>query len=182
MICQKCQVRQASVHVQQHVNGKLSETYLCQQCAHDLKQSGFSYPALVAGFLQSLLGASAANAMQETGQETAADACPTCHTSAARIQHTGFVGCADCYEHFARQMDSWLRRIQGQVRHAGKAPQRCEAAIQEAATLEQLKTKLKTSIEAEAFEEAAVLRDRIRELEDRTKGENADGQTTCQTR
>ncbi|MCL1790578.1 MAG: UvrB/UvrC motif-containing protein [Peptococcaceae bacterium] len=177
MICQKCQTRQASVHVQQNVNGTLSEVYLCQQCAQELKQS--SYPALVAGFLQSLLGASAANAMQETGYEiTTGDACPTCQTSAARIQHTGFVGCADCYEYFSRQMDSWLRRIQGQVRHAGKAPQRYATAMQEAATLEELKTNLKVCIEKEAFEEAAVLRDRIRELEDQTmKGEIVNDQS-----
>ena len=174
MICQNCHAEQASVHVQQSLNGTLSEMHLCQKCAQELKLNGFS-PFMVAGFLQSLLGASAANVMQETGQETTDEqACPSCHTSAARIQHTGFVGCADCYIHFANQMDKWLQRIQGQVRHVGKAPKRYESAIREAANLENLKTDLKRCIEKEDFEEAAVLRDRIREMENQAEGEKVD--------
>jgi protein arginine kinase activator len=159
------------------VNGSLSEAHLCQQCAHELKLNGLSYPVMVAGFLQSLLGASAAHAMQEAGQETsqgaaAKDVCPTCHITSARIQRSGFVGCGDCYEHFAGRMDKWLRRIQGQGQHEGKVPKRYAVEFQEAADLENLKLKLKHCIEQEDFEEAALLRDRIRELEILLKGES----------
>ena len=179
MVCQKCNVRQASVHVQHNVNGTVSETHLCQQCAQELQPNGFGMgnPFLVAGFLQALLGASAANAMQEIGMKTSkTDDCPTCHTSASRIQHTGKVGCGDCYEHFSAQMDTLLRRIHGQGRHEGKVPKRYETAFREAANLEQLKIKLKQCIDTEAFEEAALLRDRIRDIETQLKGECADAQ------
>jgi protein arginine kinase activator len=179
MICQKCHVRQASVHVQQSLNGAISETHLCQQCAHELHPNGFGIgnPFLVAGFLQALLGASAANAMQEIGLKTSKEeGCPTCRTSASRIQNMGKVGCGDCYEHFSAQMDTLLRRIHGQGRHEGKIPKRYETAFREAADLAQLKIKLKHCIDAEAFEEAALLRDRIRDIEIQPEGECSDAQ------
>jgi protein arginine kinase activator len=107
--------------------------------------------------------------MQEIGVKTTKEnGCPACHTSATRIQNAGKVGCGDCYDHFAAQMDTLLRRIHGQGRHEGKIPKRFESALREAANLEQLKEKLKQCIEKEAFEEAAVLRDRIRDLETRS--------------
>ena len=50
MLCSKCGKRQASVHYKQIVNGKLTELYLCPQCANAMNAFGFD------DFLPNLFG------------------------------------------------------------------------------------------------------------------------------
>jgi len=64
-----------------------------------------------------------------------------------------------------------LKRIHGSTRHIGKSPKEVDETdgkkkISEA---QELRQRLHRAIDAEEFEEAAVLRDRIRELENKVK-------------
>ena len=58
-----------------------------------------------------------------------------------------------------------LKRIHGSNQHLGKSPSRITRIFKKKMDLQELRNRLKTAIETEAFEEAAKIRDKIRELE-----------------
>jgi protein arginine kinase activator len=62
-------------------------------------------------------------------------------------------------------MDFLLRRLHGGSRHAGKVPRRGGSGIRRQNEMKSLKAEMQELVRREAFEEAAALRDRIRELE-----------------
>ena len=82
------------------------------------------------------------------------------------FKSSGRLGCAHCYGAFERSLRELLRRVHGNSRHAGRRyePPRPEA-LEKVSTLGELRDRLRRAIEAEQFELAADLRDRIRVLE-----------------
>jgi protein arginine kinase activator len=58
-----------------------------------------------------------------------------------------------------------VRRIHGSTEHRGKIPARVGGGLRRQQTLNALRAELSQAVEAEAFEEAARLRDQIRRLE-----------------
>lgn len=83
----------------------------------------------------------------------------------------GRFGCDECYDQFAERLDPLFRRIHGTTDHAGKIPKRNGGLIHDKRQIESLKKHLKLLIEREEFEEAAKLRDQIRELEEKVSGQ-----------
>lgn len=76
-----------------------------------------------------------------------------------------------CYKTFNDELMPIIRRIQKGTQHTGKVPKRAGAQFKIYREIENLKAQLRMAVEREAFEEAAELRDRIRELEKRQKQE-----------
>ena len=84
----------------------------------------------------------------------------------ADFRATGRWGCARCYETFESSMRSLLRRVHGSSQHIGAAYRQPQSeAMERAAVLGELRERLRRAIDAEQFEQAADLRDRIRVLE-----------------
>jgi protein arginine kinase activator len=81
------------------------------------------------------------------------------------FRKVGRLGCAECYTTFRRSLASLLKRIHGSTHHLGKAPARLVKPPKAKMELADLKKRLERSIEMEEFEEAARLRDQIREME-----------------
>ena len=100
--------------------------------------------------------------------------CPTCGASFDEITQSGKIGCADCYHTFRSQLMPVIQRIHGTTHHKGKVPggsalritggQHQIMPVQES-PLEEKKRLLKQAIEKQDFEQAAVLRDEIKEME-----------------
>jgi len=146
--------------------------HLCQECAQKLQglSFGFSlYPGMVSDFLQALFGSSYLGKAESTKLQQ--EQCPGCGRTFAQIQQTGRMGCSRCYETFESQMELLLRRIHGETAHVGKVPFRAGADFRKKQEITQLRKKLQHLVENEAFEEAALVRDRIRELEKQFGGE-----------
>ena len=59
-----------------------------------------------------------------------------------------------------------LENIHGEVKHCGKTPRRYPQAKKTEAELTQLRTRLKQAVTREDYEEAARLRDRIKQVEE----------------
>lgn len=167
MICQACGKNTATTHVKATVNGKLTEHYLCDSCA---AQQG--YGSLFGGWngfdslLSGLMGASAPARQVHR--------CPSCGASFEEIAASGKIGCANCYRAFRSQLLPLVQRVHGTARHKGKVPggsalRVADAPKQlvavEAGQIEEKKRLLQRAIEAQDFEQAAVLRDEIKELE-----------------
>ena len=84
----------------------------------------------------------------------------------------GRLGCSECYDAFKKQLAPLLRRIHGADRHVGKVPLMIGKTVKDTRSLQDLKMKTERAIQTEEFEQAAKLRDKIRDLESkRTKEE-----------
>ena len=98
----------------------------------------------------------------------AAPDCPACGTSYASFRSTGRLGCPRCYVAFRRFLLPFLGRFHRQVTHLGKFPTHAAGATSRLGEITRHRIALEKAVAAEDFEEAARLRDRIRQLEGET--------------
>lgn len=160
MKCQSCSSA-ATVHLTDIVNGHKKELHLCQDCAekqHFLKKEEINLPAI----LQTIIG-------QHVGQltdELARLTCPACGIKYMEFRADGRLGCPNDYEVFRIGLEPLLQRIHRAGKHVGKVPRRRPLNSGMHAELMELRSQLRRAVDQEAFEEAAGLRDRIRQLEE----------------
>lgn len=164
MYCDKCKTRQATTHIKRVVNGKYVEYNLCNECAKEAGIKGlfpmFDFNDLLSGIL-------------EPDKAVIADkACPSCGSTFADISKHGQVGCAECYKTFYDKLIPVIQRIHGTTHHKGKSPQKKTVALSVADTspskalvIQEKKQELSLAIQDQRFEDAAKLRDEIKELE-----------------
>ena len=158
MLCCICKEKEATVHLTQIAGDKVQKVDLCEECA---KQKGVNDPA---GFSLAdlLLGLGASQEIdQAAGGATLK--CPKCGFTQADFKKSGRLGCADCYDTFAEGLESLLRSMHKGIRHAGKVPQSLRQARDLADRLKHLQKRLNKAIADEDFEEAAQLRDEIKQ-------------------
>ncbi len=170
MLCQHCQQREAKVRLTKTVNGQTQELNLCEQCSQKTQEVNIIiHPGIIVpDFLQALFGFNTPPEKSGLPQE---EACPRCGITFTQITRAGKLGCSACYDKFEPQLGSLLRRIHGGGQHVGKIPLRRGAAIKDKLELRKLKEKLATLIQQENFEEAALIRDQIRQLDQNVGGE-----------
>lgn len=157
MKCQNCS-SPATVHLTDIVNGHKKELHLCQQCAEKqklFKKQEFNLPAI----LQLLFG-------QHIGQpndELARLTCPTCGIKYMEFRAEGRLGCPNDYEVFRAGLEPLLQRIHRSGKHVGKKPRRGSVPSALQGELMDLRNRLRIAVEAEQYEEAARLRDLLRQ-------------------
>jgi protein arginine kinase activator len=147
-----CQKNEAEVTVKQMVDQEERELLLCQDCAQ--KTAG----KLATSLMEMIL-----DATFEIGNRrfAAAEAtCPGCGLTRPEFRKRSRLGCERCYEAFGRDIEPMVRDMHRGDRHVGKTP----ASERLARRLSELDTALQAAVQAQRFEEAAVLRDQIREL------------------
>jgi protein arginine kinase activator len=81
------------------------------------------------------------------------------------FRESGRLGCSNCYEDFRENVEAVLEKVQAKNFHIGKIPERSGGELKMKNEILCLKKKLKDRIKKEEFEEAALLRDKIRVLE-----------------
>ena len=159
MKCQSCS-NPATVHLTDIVAGQKTELHLCQACAEQkqlVKQQELNLPAI----LQTLIG-------QHIGQPTdelARLTCPVCGIKYMEFRAEGRLGCPHDYQAFRVGLEPLLKRIHRAGRHVGKVPRCWPNSAALAAEVMELRGKLRLAVDAEAYEEAAHLRDLIRQKE-----------------
>lgn len=162
MLCQECKEKQATVHMTKIINGHKSERHLCEDCAKQQEDftgiSPFSVNDLIASFMDL---SSSHSAFTDNRRVK----CPVCNMDYYEFKKSGLFGCRECYKQFSKELAPILRKIQGSTEHSGKIPKRSGTDIFLRRQIRSLKEDLKKAVQAEAFEEAARLRDQIRELE-----------------
>jgi len=194
MKCQHCGKNEVNVHLRQSINGQVSEYALCSECAEKLGVGGmfadfgsfgsfgsFGGMSLLDGFpfggmFGSMLGGGAAKTLPQVRR------CKLCGSSFDDIANRGKVGCAECYELFGDRLAPSIERMHNRAKHVGKLPGKPAAAApaapvsepaakKEAApqadTIESLRARLQQAVAKEEYEQAAVLRDRIKEMENK---------------
>lgn len=164
MLCQECQKRPATVHLTKIVNNQKSQLFLCEECASshqehwsDVFASDFS----INKFLASLLN-------YDAGLETKLNApqgCPGCGQTYSQFAQSGKLGCDTCYQTFLENLTPLFRRVHGAQTHKGKVPRRTGSHLRLKRDLQNLRLELQRLVQKEEFEKAALVRDKIRELE-----------------
>ncbi|MBC9785219.1 MULTISPECIES: UvrB/UvrC motif-containing protein [Heliobacterium] len=170
MYCDECKKRPATVHLTKIINGEKSEVNLCEECAraqHKEWSMAFDDDFPINKFLAGLLGFDAhqQQAKQVNFGFAPPEKCENCGATYNQISQTGRLGCNHCFIQFKDKMEPLLRRVQGSNRHTGKVPQRTGGTIRVQREIQQLRAKLQQHVALEEFEQAARVRDRIRDLE-----------------
>jgi protein arginine kinase activator len=163
MQCSICKEKPATVHLTQIVGDKMQKLDLCEECA---KAKGVNDPA---GFALAdlMLGLGASQQIEEAAG--GADVkCPRCGFTQADFKKSGRLGCPECYKTFSEGLSGLLKSMHKGTRHVGKAPEALKASRDAADKLKTLQKKLAKAIESENFEEAAHLRDEIKQLGERS--------------
>jgi protein arginine kinase activator len=158
MKCQSCE-NPATVHLTDIVAGRKKELHLCQACAEEqqfIKKKELNLPAI----LQTLIG----HHVGQLTDELARLACPHCGIKYMEFRAEGRLGCPNDYAVFRAGLEPLLERIHRTARHVGKVPRHRPCAARQAEVIE-LRQKLRLAVDSESYEEAARLRDLIREKE-----------------
>ncbi len=173
MLCDECRKRPANVHITKMVNGVKSEFHLCEECARDkgelslISESKFSFPSLLTGLLQT--GSDIGVSVSRPGRTV--DRCKNCGLAFSTFANMGFLGCSECYEQFGPRLEPLIRRIHGNCQHTGKVPKRMGGAAGVIREIENLRNDLAKLVSDEKYEDAAVVRDKIKALEERLSNE-----------
>ncbi len=160
MLCDFCGKHQATVHLTEIIDEQMTELHLCEACAHkksNQMEQQFGLADLLAGLAEF--------GKPEAISEVAGLKCPNCGLSYQDFKKIGRLGCGECYPIFRKYLTPLLKKIHGSTQHLGKSPYRVVAKPRKKVNLVELRRMLQGAIEKEEFEEAAQLRDKIRELE-----------------
>lgn len=171
MICQNCGKNEANTHIKRIINGETTELHLCQKCAKHLGYGNF-----FSSFFSSFLSELPPMLVQDNEER-----CPGCNSSFEEIASSGMLGCEECYYTFSEQLTPSISRIHGKNKHIGKkgffkrnrkdADMKNNDSVKEekADVIAKYKKELEEAVSKQEFEQAAVLRDKIKEIEN--KGE-----------
>lgn len=183
MLCEKCKIREANIKYTEVIGGTKTEHNFCSQCAGEMDFGQYStifdgeFP--LGKLLSGLLGLQSPTVRQQKMQEVV---CPTCGTTYEEFIENSRFGCADCYHVFDLLIGEKIKKLQESALHTGKQPKilpgnRIPAAAFKEGTMEfsgeeeikQLEQRLKSALRLEEYEEAAICRDKLKELKEGVK-------------
>ncbi len=172
MLCDICNQNQATVHLTEIIDDQITELHLCEECARKKSlqmEQQFGLADLLAGLAEF--------GKPEESTEGAGLKCPNCGLTYEDFKKFGRLGCGICYPSFRKYLMPLLKKIHGSTQHVGKMLTNLETKVEtnietdvglkeeKKTDLVDLRMKLQKAIEREEFEEAAKLRDKLRELE-----------------
>lgn len=157
MKCQRCP-KQATLHITEVLGeDRYEEVHLCEDCAKKYLIEPTKKAAGKAGAVEEIL--------EEAEAPPVGPTCDECGISYLEFRNHGRFGCAHDYDAFKAELLPLLESIHGDVRHLGKTPRRLPRTQSEQVELTTLRRRLQQLVTEENYEEAARVRDRIKELE-----------------
>ncbi len=164
MLCCICKEKPATVHLTDIKGDKMQKVDLCEECAKNkgVNDSTFALADMLLG-----LGASQEIEQASGGVEIK---CPQCGFTQADFKKSGRLGCAECYKTFADGLEGLLKSMHKGTRHAGKVPEGLRQTRDLSDRLNALQQRLAKAIQEENFEQAAALRDEIKQMNTRVAG------------
>jgi len=172
VLCENCRERPATIHETLMINGATQATHLCEQCLRERAHpgcgvvGGFSFPNLsIHQLLSSFLGQDMSGGVYAPARPLQEPRCGSCGMTYSGFADSGRLGCAQCYEDFEPHLSPLIKRIQGTDQHEGKMPKRMGGLARQKHELSTFKRQLAAAVISQQFEEAARLRDRIKQME-----------------
>ena len=156
MKCQRCP-KAAALHITEVLTeDQIEELHLCEECAQ--KYLYEPTPSKQAGIM---------TGPSEEGEEPGSNTheCTDCGLKFVDFRNSGRLGCPNDYNVFREELLPLLENIHGETKHVGKTPRRLPQQRQKQAELIALRKQLVLAVNKEDYEEAARLRDLIRQAE-----------------
>ncbi|MCK5114549.1 MAG: UvrB/UvrC motif-containing protein [Phycisphaerae bacterium] len=159
--CDKCD-NPATVHMTEITGGQKVEKHLCEDCA---EAEGITIKTNVP--ISQLL--------EDFVLQTSSDApdmpdlkCDLCGMTFGEYRDASLLGCPNDYEAFSPALVPMIVRAQnGADQHVGKVPQRADETMRKQNEILRLRSELKQAVHAEDYEQAANLRDQIKNTEEK---------------
>jgi len=187
MLCDNCGKKEANVKYSENINGVKREFNLCEECSKKLGigEINFKMPFDFSSFFGDFMEDFATPEFMPLFNDIKTLKCNECGYTFDDIVNTGRLGCANCYDVFEDRLDPIIRKIQNSNRHTGRIGKILDSKIEkrqektdnkkvenkeempnkENNELENLQLELKAAIKDERYEEAAKIRDKIKEIE-----------------
>ena len=163
--CTSCKKSIATIHILDLQDGSIVEQkHLCSSCADQAGMVQQKGPPLKLGSAAEMLDL-IDNLKQDSSPGKPSAACPSCGLSVAEFKVRGRMGCPHCYEVFRAALLPVLERVHDATCHRGRVPGHGTNPPSPSAILADLRQRLTTAIDEENYEEAASLRDQIRDAE-----------------
>ena len=164
MQCQICQKNEATIHLTEIVEGLRSEMHICERCAQEqgiAVKSQIPLNELLSGLL-----ASAPSDDEMLGASQKKASCPQCGFTLEQFRKEALLGCPYDYEIFEKSLLPLIEKTHsGQSIHCGKVPSKAPIDTKKQIELLNLRQKLEDAVQAEDYELAAELRDKISQSE-----------------
>jgi protein arginine kinase activator len=141
--------------------------HLCEDHARIFFKPGESVessPALSELLAKQLQLEKAAHEMAETDKKS----CPMCGITFSEFRKGGRLGCPYDYVVFERDLEPLLINIHGAQKHVGKVPKNLGGTPKRHFQLNRLRSALQRAIDAENYEDASSIRDKIKAVESGT--------------
>ena len=181
MMCQNCGKNEVTFRYTQVINGVKKEMNLCDKCARELglKDINFNMPISFSNFLGDFFN-DYNDSILPNFMTTQALQCKTCGTTFDDFINSGEFGCSNCYNLFEDRISPILKNLQGATRHVGRGYRKLnpiadynnvenvaktEKVEKKENKLEKLQKDLQKAIKDERYEDAAKIRDQIKEEE-----------------
>jgi protein arginine kinase activator len=150
MLCDDCKKRAATIFFKEVLPGKVVELHLCDECA---SKRGLVMHKKMSPIelLQKLL--------KERSTQDEKVICPVCCLSLAEFKRRGRFGCSSCVSTFRQYINNLIKKLHQSDRHIGRKPGRGQKRAFEVL---RLREELKQALAREAYEEAAEIRDKLR--------------------
>ena len=162
MQCQICKDREATIHLTEITDGVRTEMHICEHCAMEqgiAVKSHMPLNELLGGLLAS---APAAEELFVADKETS---CEHCGFTLEQFRKDAVLGCPHDYEVFEKSLLPLIAKAHdGKTTHCGKVPSRAPKDAKKQVELLNLRQQLDAAVQAEDYESAAKLRDKISEL------------------
>lgn len=182
MKCQNCGENEANFRYTEIINGVKKEIALCEECQKKLGIQGldFNIPINFSSFFGDFLNEYDNSELFPMLTKPKQLKCDNCGMTYDEFIKEGKFGCSDCYNVFDSKVEPILKRIHGESKYLGrkgKVPKMKKNTVgvgvlddpspdkNNQSDITELKKELKKLIKEEKYEEAAVLRDKIKELE-----------------
>jgi len=157
MKCESCGKKEATVKYYENINGIKKEFHLCTNCASKLGFTNFTdiFSPMFVSIPDYL--------------DNEVVKCGKCGYTLDDYTKTGVFGCPECYNTFNENLDSLFLKIHGKNRHVKEKviPKVVNKAKNKDEKIQELKEQIQELIKEEKYEEAAIIRDKIKELENK---------------
>ena len=176
MICDICNINEATIHVQELKNGKKKTLNICPHCAseHSLAEkeiNGFNLAEILYNISSQMMknngeGAGGPAILNpDFSSENLTHLKCKCGWDTVKFRETGRLGCPECYNIFASLLRDALKSMHKGTYHMGKQPGSViDTNGQVATKILSLQKELEGAVQKEDYEKAAELRDLINAL------------------
>ena len=151
MLCDDCKNKPAAIFFKEVLPDKTVELHLCEECAakRGLLVTKKLSPVEI---LHRLL-------KQKSAQDEKV-ICPGCYMSLAEFKRTGRFGCSQCITAFDEYIKHFIKQIHQSDRHVGR---RVSPGTKKGFQIYKLREDLKKALDSEAYEDAARIRDKLKD-------------------